>query len=173
MAFARSWGGKTWVRIDSVAGMTNAAPTPITARHAMTAPALVANVATAEPAPNTTRPKFRAPFRPKRSPIDPAVNNNPANTRAYASIIHCSSVPVASSDSEIFGSAMFSTVLPITTMKRLRHSTGSVHQRRGSPSRSGSERSARLLIAPPAAVPGDPTAAHPGPGAPLRGAPVT
>ena len=35
MALARSWGGKTLVRIDSVAGMIRAAPIPMTARRAM------------------------------------------------------------------------------------------------------------------------------------------
>ena len=37
MALPRSCGGKTLVRIESVAGMTNAAPTPMTARPAMMA----------------------------------------------------------------------------------------------------------------------------------------
>ncbi len=35
MALARSWGGNTLVRIDSVAGMISAAPMPMTARRAI------------------------------------------------------------------------------------------------------------------------------------------
>ncbi len=35
IALARSWGGNTFTRIDSVDGMMNAAPTPIAARQAM------------------------------------------------------------------------------------------------------------------------------------------
>ena len=81
MALGRSWAGNTLVRIDRVDGITNAAATPITARAAMTWPALWAVVATAAPARNTTRPESRAPLRPYRSPRVPAVNNRPANTR--------------------------------------------------------------------------------------------
>src|SRR5688572_31382869 len=40
MALARSCGGKMLVRIESVAGMTRAAPKPISARVAITASAL-------------------------------------------------------------------------------------------------------------------------------------
>ena len=38
IARGRSLGGNTWARIDSVAGITNAAPTPMTARAPITAP---------------------------------------------------------------------------------------------------------------------------------------
>ena len=64
IAFPRSWGGNTFVRIESVAGMTNAAPKPITARPAMTPPALFMNAEKSEPARNTVRPNCSAPLRP-------------------------------------------------------------------------------------------------------------
>src|SRR6185503_21086627 len=56
IARGRSFGGNTWARIDSVAGMTNAAPTPITARAPITAPAELDVIANSDAAPNTTSP---------------------------------------------------------------------------------------------------------------------
>ena len=82
IAFARSRPGKTFVRMDSVEGMMNAAPMPMTARPAITCPDEPANAPISEPAANTTRPAWRAPLRPKRSPSAPAVNSRPAKTRA-------------------------------------------------------------------------------------------
>ena len=43
IAFARSRAGKTLARIDSVDGMTNAAPTPMMAREAINRPDVSAN----------------------------------------------------------------------------------------------------------------------------------
>ena len=45
IACGRSLGGKTEFRIDSVAGMTNAAPRPITTRAAISMPVPDANAA--------------------------------------------------------------------------------------------------------------------------------
>ncbi len=78
IALARSRTGKTLVRIDSVEGMTNAAPMPITARAAMSTPGLSAKAPRMEPAAKTTRPACKAPLRPKRSPSAAAVNRSPA-----------------------------------------------------------------------------------------------
>ena len=64
MARGRSSGGNTWARIDSVAGITNAAPTPITARAAMTPVDEVDVTANSDAAPNTTSPAFSASRRP-------------------------------------------------------------------------------------------------------------
>ena len=68
IALARSRRGKTLVRIDSVDGMTNAAPTPITALATISIVGSSAKAPSTEPAANTTRPACRAPLRPKRSP---------------------------------------------------------------------------------------------------------
>ena len=80
IAFACSRRGKTLVRIDSVDGITNAAPTPITARATISIAGSSAKAPKAEPAANTTSPAWSAPLRPKRSPSAAARNSNPANT---------------------------------------------------------------------------------------------
>ena len=82
IALPRSCGGKTLVRIDSVAGMTNAAPRPMTARPTMIAVGAVAERRrTASRTGTPTRPACSAPLRPKRSPMVPAVSSRPAKTR--------------------------------------------------------------------------------------------
>ena len=81
IARGRSLGGNTWARIESVAGITNAAPTPITARAPMIADDEFDNAANNDAAPNTISPPLSASRRPKRSPSEPAVSSNPANTR--------------------------------------------------------------------------------------------
>ena len=80
----------TLVRMDSVDGMMNAPPTPISARAAMSSFGVSTSAATTEPTPNTARPSCNAPRRPKRSPRLPAVSNRPANTSVYESTIHWS-----------------------------------------------------------------------------------
>ena len=49
MACGRSFGGKTAFRMDSVAGMTNAAPRPITTRAPISVPVPEANAAAVLP----------------------------------------------------------------------------------------------------------------------------
>ncbi len=82
MAFVRSCGGKTLASTDNVDGITKAAPRPITARPRMTPSAVSRKAATRQPARKMRSPICRAPLRPYRSPRAPAVNRNPANTRA-------------------------------------------------------------------------------------------
>jgi hypothetical protein len=78
IAFGRSSSGKMFVRIESVVGMMPAAPTPITARAAISSPAVPDIAASTEPAAKTTRPLTRARRRPKRSPSVPAASRSPA-----------------------------------------------------------------------------------------------
>ncbi len=80
MAFARSSGGNTFTRIDSVDGMMNAAPTPMSARQAMSCHIAVDSVARTQATRYTLRPSCSAPLRPKRSPIAPLEKSSPANT---------------------------------------------------------------------------------------------
>ena len=81
IALPRSTGFvKTFVRIDSVDGMMNAPPMPISARVAMSVDADPAKAEASEPVPKTARPKASALYRPKRSPRLPAVSSSPANT---------------------------------------------------------------------------------------------
>jgi hypothetical protein len=72
IACGRSFGGKTAFRIDSVAGMTNAAPRPITTRAPISMPVPDANAAVALPRANTARPPSSESRRPYRSPSAPA-----------------------------------------------------------------------------------------------------
>ena len=81
MARARSWGGKTLVRIDSVDGMIRAAPTPMSARKAVSWPEELQKAAAVDPPPKIRSPAVSAPLRPKRSPMAPAVSSSPAKTR--------------------------------------------------------------------------------------------
>ena len=65
IAVARSRSSvNTLTRSESVAGMMNAAPAPITARAAISASTPPAYAAAAEAAPNTARPASRVRLRP-------------------------------------------------------------------------------------------------------------
>jgi hypothetical protein len=63
-ARVRSEAGNVLVIVESVAGMTSAAPRPRTARSAISSVAEVAAIATAEPVPKMTRPTIKAIRRP-------------------------------------------------------------------------------------------------------------
>ena len=80
IALARSPSGNTFTRIDNVDGMMKAAPRPITARHPMICPVVVACDAAAAPTKKAASPNCSAPLRPKRSPSAPAENSSPAKT---------------------------------------------------------------------------------------------
>ena len=82
MALGRSVAGKTLVRIDRVEGITKAAARPMRARATMTSVEEPAKAASTVPTRKRTRPACRVPLRPNRSPMVPAVNSIPANTRA-------------------------------------------------------------------------------------------
>jgi hypothetical protein len=92
----------------------------------------VDTVARTAPARKTSRPSWSAPLRPNRSPIAPAENSRPANTSEYAATTHWSWELLAWRCSDSVGMATFRLELPMKTISRLRHSTTSVHQRRGS-----------------------------------------
>ena len=80
-AFALSSGGNTTTMIDRVAGITRAAPRPITALAPMTWSEVVAyRAVSAETSPTTASPVNRAGLRPKRSPKAPITNRVPPNT---------------------------------------------------------------------------------------------
>ena len=72
MAWGRSRGGNTELMIDSVAGITNAAPRPITTRATISMLVPPANAASVLPGANTVRPPSRERRRPYRSPSAPA-----------------------------------------------------------------------------------------------------
>src|SRR5262245_43508803 len=130
IARVRSSGGKMVVMIDNVAGITSAAPIPMTARPTITCSAADAIPASSEPDPKTTSPASNARLRPKRSPSAPATSNDPANTIAYASRIHWICDADALSSSCIVGIAVTSPDTDITTSTRDRHIIASRNQRR-------------------------------------------
>jgi hypothetical protein len=80
IALPRSSAGKTLAMIDSVAGMISAAPTPISARTAITCPAVSATRAPRLATPKIAMPACRASLRPNRSPSVPNTSSSPANT---------------------------------------------------------------------------------------------
>jgi hypothetical protein len=71
---------KVPVMVERVAGITSAAPRPITARRPISSPAELAVMATADAAPKIDRPAISAHRRPKRSPMAPAGSSSEANT---------------------------------------------------------------------------------------------
>ena len=62
---------KTFVRIDSVQGISAAAPAPVTAGPAVSDPTLPEKAEKAEPAAKTASPARNTHFRPTRSPSAP------------------------------------------------------------------------------------------------------
>jgi hypothetical protein len=80
IALGRSRSGKMFIRIERVAGMMPAAPTPIRARAAISSLALPDIAAHSDPAPKTSRPSMRKRRRPKRSPRVPPTRSSPAKT---------------------------------------------------------------------------------------------
>jgi hypothetical protein len=80
IALPRSSAGKTFVMIESVAGMIRAAPTPMAARAAITSPADEASAPATDAAPKSVVPAWSARLRPKRSPSVPIVRRSPAKT---------------------------------------------------------------------------------------------
>ena len=82
MALVRSaWSVNTLVMMDSVAGMMNAPPTPMSARAAMSSLVVWVNAAASDPAAKTTSPPASARCRPYRSAMAPASSSSAANVR--------------------------------------------------------------------------------------------
>ena len=81
-ALARSSGGNTLVMVESVPGMSNAAPTPMSARRPISCSA--DPVAAESPAamPKMAVPEMSAPRRPNRSPRAPAGRRSAARVSA-------------------------------------------------------------------------------------------
>src|SRR5882757_2073635 len=83
MAIARARSAasvNTLVRIDSVAGMMNAAPRPWTPRIRINGFGLCICEHAKDPTPKISSPPIRHGLRPSRSPVLPATSRNPANT---------------------------------------------------------------------------------------------
>ena len=101
----------TFVISDSVEGNTIAAPTPITARAAISWPGLSVSPPARLAKPNTDRPASSIPLRPKRSDRLPAASTDAANSRLNASTTHCSCELDACSWRTSVGSATLTIVV--------------------------------------------------------------
>jgi hypothetical protein len=81
-AAPRRSGGKVFVMIVRVCGMSMAAPRPCTARKPISQPGLGENPQAAEASVNTATPATNSVRGPIRSPSRPAVMTRTASTRA-------------------------------------------------------------------------------------------
>src|SRR3954454_12796972 len=102
---------KTCVSSDSVAGNTIAAPTPMTARAAISWPGLPVNPPARLARPKTARPPSSMPLRPNLSERLPKASTDAANSRLNASTTHCSWALEASSSRTSVGSATLTIVV--------------------------------------------------------------
>src|SRR5690606_30930241 len=111
-ARARSAGrGKSWVISDSEAGVSSAAPTPCTARAAISMPPEVARPAASDASVNTVSPARNTRRAPSTSASRPPASMSPAKTRMYELTIHSSPARVSSSSRWIVGKATLPTLL--------------------------------------------------------------
>ena len=81
IALPRSEAGKAWVTMERVAGIISAAPTPWTAREAISISELAARPAVAEVTAKTITPSRNIARRPKMSPSRPPVAISTAKVR--------------------------------------------------------------------------------------------
>jgi hypothetical protein len=102
---------KTFEISDRVAGKIIAAPRPITQRATISCPALFNSPPARLARPNTASPARSIPLRPTRSLRLPDASSSAANTRLYASTIHCRSLVHACSSRTRDGSATFTIVV--------------------------------------------------------------
>ena len=117
-ATPRRAAGNASERIVSVSGITSAPPRPCTARAAMSASIDGASAAAAEATVKSAIPNANMRRRPKRSPSAAPVRRKTAKVRVYAFTVHSSSSIEAPRSTRITGSAVDTTRLSRTTMKR-------------------------------------------------------
>ena len=131
IACGRSLGGNTWARIDSVAGITNAAPTPITARAPIKLLAELDNAANTDAAPNTIRPPFSASAAPVAVTERPGRQQEPGEHEAVRvdDPLQRARARRAGRATRV-GNATLRLAFATTIITRLRQSTASVHHRR-------------------------------------------
>src|ERR1700722_10359349 len=130
IAFCRSSGANSTGITDRDNGKMAAAPTPSTARAAISSPTPEAYAHAAELAPNSSSATSSTFLRPSRSPSSPAGSIAAASTRLYASEIHCRSVAEACSEVAIVGRARLRTVRSSPTTSTLAAIATSAHHLR-------------------------------------------
>ena len=111
-------GGKALVAMVRLSGVTAAAPTPCTARAAISAAAVGASAQAAEATVNNSRPATYIRRRPSRSPRAAAVTMPAANVRPYEFTDHSSVPRLPPRLRWMAGSAVTTTRASSATMKK-------------------------------------------------------
>ena len=109
-----------------------AAPTPCTARAAISTPIEPASPQTSDAAEKSATPIMNIRRRPSRSAARPPSSRRPPNVIVYAISTHCSVFSETCSDVLIDGSATLTIETSSTVMKNATQTSASACQRRGS-----------------------------------------
>ena len=132
IALGRSSAVNSTGSIERESGRIAAAPSPSSARAAISSPDEVDRAHRAELTPNSTSAPSNTFLRPSRSPSSPAGSTAAAITRLYASENHCRSLVDACSERESVGSARLRTVRSSPTTSTLAAMATRAHHRRES-----------------------------------------
>src|SRR5262245_2229738 len=116
IAFPRSLGANDASRIARLPGVSSAAPTPCSARAAISTGAVGARPHSREAMANHTTPMTNTRRRPYRSPRDPPSSSSPDSVSVYAVTTHCSVARPLWKFRPIAGSAMPTTVASIAAI---------------------------------------------------------
>src|SRR6266487_5274697 len=125
IAFGRSCGVKSTGSTDSDSGRMAAAPSPSTARAAISAPAEPEYAQAIDATPNSASDASSTFLRPYLSPISPAGSSTAASTSVYALMNHCRSLVEACRSVASVGNARLSTVRSSPTTSTARASATS------------------------------------------------
>ena len=123
---------KIAVTSASAAGASIAAPTPWSAREAISCPWLCESPPASDAPPNTSSPIMNMCRRPRRSAIRPPSSSSPPNAKMYAFATQDRLSLAKCRPCWIEGSAMFTTDASRITMNSASASSTSAHHRRGS-----------------------------------------
>src|SRR6516164_10649834 len=114
---------------DRVPGSLAAAPSPITARPAISTPAFGASADRTDPAQKIPAPISKVRLRPNSSPTMPNASIAAANVSAYALTTHCSSLTPACRPTCTLPSPTLTIVLSRNVRNKIVHSTASASER--------------------------------------------
>jgi hypothetical protein len=115
--------------IDRVPGSQAAAPRPMTARAAISAPEFGARAASTDPAQKIPTPISMTFLRPNSSATMPKASMAPANVSAYALTTHCNAETPVCNSAWTLPRATLTTVLSRKVRNRIVHSTASASGR--------------------------------------------
>ena len=130
--------GKVVIRIESAAGVIDAAPIPCSARAAINIAPDGASPPSSDASANTATPATKTRRLPSRSAALPPSNNRPPKVNAYALTTHCRSFGENSRSAWIEGSATFTIATSRMTMKKAEQSSARPNQWRALALRMGS-----------------------------------